>query len=483
MDSAIPDWGFRAHGLIEYGEVQLDGRRTQFRQPAGRSRWDAGRTSLIDFGAKEKAILSGDQVHGQRINADSWLYKAPDSSVWVVSVDTSRNAMSVQFDRFGEFVVLPESYSYTVQRPSTGGNRYMRYDVSPSGSAAVFCVMSGPNIVGWDEIVLSGMPDSCEITAAVLFDLNQTSGSVTESDTLQTISYGLYRRISGQFPPIFTTDNLGDDCKGSLTTSSSFVMIGTPADVQYPEDGWHAGISVNGSVIGKSEGAILAVYYAPSGEKKEVTGGIQVETIVTGSVAMTSNGSSSVTKTGTGEFFGPDRNVCSTTTSVTNSPLTTIEKRNTEIKVTINIGKTTHETWVKIEKNTTIRNHFTDDPPVVTGRTEFSSGYVADSAISAVAQLGTNGVSAYIGGWRDSDGSSSELYLTVATLSNAVLAVQASEVKALGATIASYGPVFARGVDRGLLITKRNSGDLPWVSYNPITGAIAFNHNTPVSWT
>lgn len=482
MDNAIPRWGFRAHGLIERSSMQLDSSHIAFRQPTGRTRWEAGRTSLIDFGAKEKAILSGDQVHGKEIGPDSWLYKAPDSSVWVVSAESSGGTVSVQLDRFGEFAVLPESYSYSVQRPSSNGNRYVRYDVAPNGSAAVFCVMSGPNVVSWDEITLSGMPESCEIVAKILFDDKQTQGTVTESNTLQSINHRARKELSGTWvgaPYVLTKADLGEDCLGSVSGTYTYTIRSYPAGD--PPSGVHEyflGGFENGSKIYKLEGAILSVYYTATGVAKEVRGGMVVETRMSGSVDKISGSGTEVRK-GTGEFLGLD--ACGFTTLRTDIPLVTLKKQNTYTSVVITIGGSNYEAWAKKEE-ITLEEY--GEPPVTTNSAEYSSGFFGDNvASSPVARAGSRGVSADIFGWRDIDGHAGSLSLSAATLANAVLAVQAVEEKRDGSASASYGPVFARGVDKGAIITKNGSADLPWVSYNPITGAVAFNHNTRVSWT
>lgn len=243
----VPVIGHPWHGLVRDGQLRLpDSSTRSYPQPQPSSasegpdvigsahlvkRPGIGPVSLTPAQAalaadnkhqwRDTAILSGStwQLYGQQL--DGWLYFAPDGSRWRVRIPLGNSQYAfadtlnfdVQLDRFGDFGVAPESYTYSVSlagwQPTDQPLLWSAFDnistetavtaaylyvesVQPDGSKAAimahqrrFGVLaedaSRPRYdpcvrapLGWLELAISGPGQAATVALTVLRSRDQT---------------------------------------------------------------------------------------------------------------------------------------------------------------------------------------------------------------------------------------------------------------------------------------------------------------------
>lgn len=320
--SKIPAWGCPWHGLIKDDKLTLsNGEQINMRQPQGGDGWPRGSTNLIDLGVEpvasqpdaetgkqwlNKAILSSDQIHGVLVGDGSWIYQAPDSSLWRVSTSlpaTNGDAESilVTLDRFGEFCTKKETYSYTVPTPDITAikNIYIdtvfrepalimvrRFSVHPKGHAATFNISaqflySNGNLpgfylyeksrgtIGWIEITLSGPANDCEISADTIY-ANKTSPLISSD-------------VFSSTPQDWVVSH--SDTETDTTVEQSPVCTGTYEYQSTP----YLTVQSTGSYSRDFlvDGAVMSVFYKPDGTRSTINMTVSVETTESTEVSIT----------------------------------------------------------------------------------------------------------------------------------------------------------------------------------------------------
>lgn len=512
-DDIIPAWGFPWHGLIRDSKLTLaNGQQIPMRQPVN------GDTSLIDFGAPtpvgdetdgkrwlNKAILTGDTVHGKFIGASSWLYKAPDSSVWRVDysgygyTDVGGQA-TFKLSRFGEFGAPSESYSYSVPLPTQYMMSYYndivmrKYDVRPNGSAALFCLIK-PDVnsqpLSWFEFKLSGPADSCVITAECRYTLEQAEGDITLTNTLDS-----------KLAPAYGVDGTESD---SLDYSEenwggTYTFIGTPVQRQGTSGRlWMSSGSRTVSIIGK----VVAIFYSATGDIVEMLADIKTREDKSSSGQSLSGISSlfsyaHVKPLPNKQVLGVRQLKC--TLTVTN---TTNETGSLEIRLSTGgtvVKKTLSRVTAETLTNRIIGGYGygvagLDVPPLPEQPTdeliisEYSTctpGGSGDGALLPAQRTISEMINApgiFGGWWFAEDGSLTTISYDFINLSNTVHAIR-ERVPKSGSTLYEIGPVFyGRGQPVAKTKISTSGTYFPRASHNPITGEIAVDNEKNVSWT
>ena len=323
MTDQIPPWGCPWHGLITAGKLGLpNGAKIDMRQP------DSGNTSIIDFGAPEvlsqppietgkqwwnKAILSGDQIHGQPIGG-SWVYQAPDLSLWLVSTtlhdtDGTDSSITVTLDSFGKFGFKKVTHTYTVPMVDLSGLQQEFYDkpytildylvgvkvnrasVHPQGSASVFEVSSqfrrfndldgtisygGARApIAFLELKLDGQAEDCTVTLDRIY-ADRSMQSVYSDDPggddplviLDESEWALEDTLDGCSGYYLFTESYGASSSGGLSTHSTLVDRAM-LSVVYSEAGELVPITLTASVDNRVQSTFTRehlteyrVYYA-----------------------------------------------------------------------------------------------------------------------------------------------------------------------------------------------------------------------------
>lgn len=247
--SSVPPWGVPWHGRIQNGLLHLPTDETMpFRQPTGIRVESLGDTHLIDLGRPEvatspedqatgkqwlnQAIISGDQIHGRPIGQGSWIYQAPDGSLWIATTDAhgrerpySANSWgtpaTVSFTRFGVLGGAPETHVYTVPiaepdrisswiYPYTNDTAYLfLHSTHPRGHAAAFGLYlwhAGEDAlrsptgwgcpVAWLELSIEGVPGA-DLTLAfeLAYNIWDTSGEYMKVGGIEDVVTGIVAGI------------------------------------------------------------------------------------------------------------------------------------------------------------------------------------------------------------------------------------------------------------------------------------------------
>lgn len=237
---ALDLWGHPWHGLVKGGALTLPNATTMpYAQPSGSASYQAGATSLIDFGApavstpaedaaqgmewRSVAILSGGQgqVYGTATSAGAWIYNGASGARWLVRPNNIENRTLAQVSaqpqlqvvRFGEFPPdgLTTSHLITASLPASWGQstpvisgnyngtdwtadettiRLRLQSVKPDGSEAIFALdyappwaPNQPVALGFARLALSGEGVSTIASVSILATREQAAGTRTDTTT------------------------------------------------------------------------------------------------------------------------------------------------------------------------------------------------------------------------------------------------------------------------------------------------------------
>jgi len=312
--SSVPPWGVPFHGLIKGSELTLpNGQTIPCRQPSGFD-FERGHTHLIEVpGTPEvvrtseeaaedtasgrqwlnKAMISGNQIHGVTIGNGGMLYIAPDGGRWLVSSslhgsNSSVAVFTVTLSLFGILGGDSEQYSYTVSAPdlsaecayhgiSESSGRVRMYHAHPQGQAAVYGVFAQLSVykefaaLAWLEISLSGPADNCIINCSLIRDAATTDGEAIQDDDFANVSeFTSY--IFGSNSEADTTVDAHPDCSGSyrreITYSVSTSASGQEASVQSLPGNPAEGVQEHAQ---NYRDIIVGMLYSEAGNLQEVT--------------------------------------------------------------------------------------------------------------------------------------------------------------------------------------------------------------------
>lgn len=297
------------HGLIEGGQLTLpNGLTMPMRQPNGLP-FERGNTHLIDLPTApittrtteqqeadtltglqwlDKAIISGDQIHGQVLGAGRWIYHSDGN--WLVSTTLqgsvgSITTCTVTLKRFGVFGGDPLEYAYEVAVPSLaaeygywslspGASSLHLYSAHPQGSAGMFALLgqwSGlleRRPIAWVEVTLSGPASACVIGITLARSADQTAGTVTNEDNFRDMfdTFTQHTLLSAEaVESTFTSDPCGGYIRRTVAATA---VTGAPVGdrLLFYRD-------TVGSFVVRSTftGCILGLVYSPAGSLVEIT--------------------------------------------------------------------------------------------------------------------------------------------------------------------------------------------------------------------
>lgn len=320
MTGAAPPWGVPWHGMLKDGKVELpNGETVPMRQPSG------GDTHLIDFGApepattteqadqgmewKNKAIISNDQIHGVRIGAGSWIYRAPDGSNWLV--ETTLNGarditteVELKLTLFGVFGASKIEHIYSLPLPSTasesgywglyGQVSFHMQSCHPSGSAAVFGMLSGSYKypLAWLELTLTGAAADCDASISIIRTAAQTAGVKSESGVIpssEQASSGKFYEASVDFK--WVPGSYPGGCTGTYTAEINLDEVAERTPNSFPVSYQEYTLDF----IRTYTGIIIALNYDDSGSIVETN--LSTSMTVTGSSSAPSISTTAGSKT------------------------------------------------------------------------------------------------------------------------------------------------------------------------------------------
>lgn len=536
MADNIPPWGCPWHGLITDGQLALpNGTSIPMRQPQGVYANEFGITNLIDLSAPavettfsdlqkgkqwlNKSILSAGQIHGKDIGGGSWVYQAPDLSLWLVStsmhgVTNTGSTVDVTLSRFGEFGAAAESHSYSVTPPSIQHIRDMYYNFDahyidneriylhathPSGKAAVFelsCEFRHVNDVAgyyrynhargtaaWYEIKLSGNAAECVITIDLIYEDR---------------AYPLIGSGTGNFPDFVwsvvgntavtdTTNFTADECGGSFSRVTKYSAV------------IESGGSGSGSYA--LNDSVLAVFYNADGSRSDISMTITAASSISRGASVASHDDIETYDVAMNELGGCYKTNHFTQVGEYVSTVTTSQNESLTIKYKVS-GTVVATDVTTINSSSSIS---TDSNGVGKGRSHSlairDNGVEIERLNSYDAEFfsksfGINWFSLFyrtlwlIGGTneqrlrkrtiRSSNNviSLARDFLTNETAPNGYPVF----VTAYGYVVTPAGKVVTDELN-GMIVNKSDSGPALFGSYSPITGQAARTLNTPVCWT
>jgi len=302
-------FGCPFHGLIQGAQLTLPNDLTMpMRQPSGLP-FEQGSTHLIDLPTApvtvrtpeqqeadtlagmqwlDKAIIAGDQIHGQELGAGRWIYYADGN--WLVSSTLQGSTgnittCTITLKRFGVFGGEPLEYVYTVAVPSlaaeygywsmsAGSTNLHLYSAHPQGSAGMFALLGKwaglleRRPIAWLEMTLSGPASDCVISITLARSATQTVGTIVHDDRYQDMFNSFTRytlRNIEEVESTFTSDPCGGHIK---RTVSATPVAGTPAGSRLL---WYRDTVGDFVVRNRVEGCILGLMYSPMGVIVEIT--------------------------------------------------------------------------------------------------------------------------------------------------------------------------------------------------------------------
>lgn len=209
------------------------------------------------------------RFYGVELGVNSWLYVAPDKSVWLARLYSLQNLTgSVLLKRFGEFGVAAQqqSITYSFSGADLGGgadgNRELDIEaVTTDGAKVLLCFCHKPDYPpyygparaceGIGEIVISGTPPA----ASVSVNVKKTATDCAPSDSESSTRY--WRRSSWdtaggtQTPSLIFNDVVAGaqpDMSGMPGDVSESVMVSASGTKSVAEYIWGAYYTSNGTV-------------------------------------------------------------------------------------------------------------------------------------------------------------------------------------------------------------------------------------------
>lgn len=550
MSTNIPPWGYPWHGLIRGRRLELpSGIDMPMRQPSkGQYKWQASSNDLIDLGAPQitsapsenpdiqwhnKAILSGDQLHGVPLVGDpahsgAWIYQAPDSSVWVVSTsldgsDGKDGSAKFTLTKFGEFYSDPESYTYTVAVPNLDyviheymnnphGNYYevkslriSKYCSHPKGHSAVFMVMGETydpyesvldyDGMAWLKASLTGHPSECQISV---------NGIYRGQEPANCFSWVIKGYSHYRDPPAshdVEVSYTGDPKDAVPPLCSSYSKSVSPATPTPSSDRW--------SDTREIKNAIISVMYDAQGGLVPVT--VSVKSSMSKSWAVSASGSPYVMDASLHLVEHPYGDYCDGTTTHTDGSynFTINQKEEATIDVEIKVGNivaykksgraNSYSNYLKTGIIT--KNGSEERTRALSGGTSFEAGGVVSGSldrkdtVSAGVDLQriywSNFGSMAAGSWISDR---RYVFFNFERYSNSVLGLSVREYghpdsEDFKTKIYADPPFTPAGPSDAppVYYESRKNGDqsFGYASYNPITGELAGSilNLEPVNWT
>lgn len=319
--SNVPPWGCPYHGLIEGGQLTLpNGDTLPCRQPNGFS-FERGHTHLVQVpdapetnrtvdelaedtasGRQwlDRAMISGNQLHGVYIGNGAMIYVAPDGSRWLVNAslhgsNAGATSSTVTLRRFGIIGGDLEEYTYTVPVPDLSAEcayhgvqnssvQVRMFHAHPQGKAAVFGLFAKLSsyiefaALAWLELSLSGPASDCAISIAIIRDALATDGVQTEGDDFLVVSDFVRYLVASSVEtgsPVGAYPACSDSYRRDISYSISSDSAGS---IQQLSGNPTEGVQVARRV---QQGIIIGLLYTELGALQEVTVEAQLERVIT----------------------------------------------------------------------------------------------------------------------------------------------------------------------------------------------------------